>query len=1019
MGPSTLRLRQPVEDIECWDDDEDLQGDTFQFGTNTSTAGTNAATSFSSLPMQKRDSISSRLSTASDNDPFGAMDEERQVLIPDDNDDSTMDAIASANNAGIPIPKNVPSSALRGGTIKRLGGKRLKNVIRDDWSEDLDLPGPGQGELKIRKQDEFAFPQSIPPSNQSRPPSFDLQSFGANNTIRRGHRVVAPISPNLGSFQDGDENEDFFINGENVPTIKLGKAQPPRKAIDFSPPEATPNKAKSSEEFENDLEFPDNDEPLRLSVRRAPPKTPVNQQDEFDEWAEGSLGTRYGGTRREARSNRSSSMSAMSPSVSSSFTAESEDEGLDGLVLPEGPLHLDDILKKRQQNVSLDPTENSEGSPVVKRTAVKDDFFYGIEIGDGDVFDSGKLTLNRNIKRKAAKPTSPVRRTAMTLKFTNKPPPATSRIPRARGSQDRGQSTLEQISESGGPVPEPRVTKSRAGGHSAQSSVSSIPAPSAPSTPSATRVSMQVPTGKQRELTSRTSMKSLRSDSATTTSSQLLKMKRSMPTMNSAQSSPAKSIAGHHRPPSRTDNARAIIPSRPKTPVDRSGAESSLGNSRKPPVPFLPAGMSHSRSHHVASKSGRQTRRQESESSTASTEASVRVSSRAGARSRQAARSPSPSRRRDLAPEALAREAAAKRTLTRPARRRNFGDGSELEIFDDLPTSVNSESKFVKAPIGRGAPKAMRSKLSTQAQSVSERSETPVPSRALSPAKPEYTPRFARDTNASRIAREQRIGPGSMAPLAPVSANWRAQIASRTSDIGLNSPSASRGRRKRGNVQQKPHLIKPLGDTHQTVKSVKGMKYNPTLFRWEGNENALAPFDNIQATSKAAPPPSMAAKLEALHRPALITNVNAASPTVQVVGGMVFDPQRMCWLKLSHQNVASNYDPLCPSTVPTDPADDSDDPFAGLDDLQDESGKRDGAGSLSNANTGGKLVGEDAADEWLVGEEFDVGPEFIRRQREEEDRWRTKVVAWIEGGVGGPEREHWQWAIKDVVMGRI
>ena len=42
--------------------------------------------------------------------------------------------------------------------------------------------------------------------------------------------------------------------------------------------------------------------------------------------------------------------------------------------------------------------------------------------------------------------------------------------------------------------------------------------------------------------------------------------------------------------------------------------------------------------------------------------------------------------------------AVAKRSLTKPTRRRNFGDGSELELFDDLPTSSAMEGKFIKNP---------------------------------------------------------------------------------------------------------------------------------------------------------------------------------------------------------------------------------------------------------------------------------------------------------------------------------
>ncbi|KAI8587477.1 hypothetical protein BDZ88DRAFT_239131 [Geranomyces variabilis] len=56
------------------------------------------------------------------------------------------------------------------------------------------------------------------------------------------------------------------------------------------------------------------------------------------------------------------------------------------------------------------------------------------------------------------------------------------------------------------------------------------------------------------------------------------------------------------------------------------------------------------------------------------------------------------------------------------------------------------------------------------------------------------------------------------------------------------------------------------------------MVYNPTLQKWEGNEDALLEFD------RASP-----------SRPALITNVGGYK-LPQSVGGMVFDPVRMCWL---------------------------------------------------------------------------------------------------------------------------
>ncbi|KAI9784080.1 MAG: hypothetical protein M1816_001052 [Peltula sp. TS41687] len=1093
MEKLTLKPRPVVEDeVECWDDDEDLCVDALQLSTS--------ASAFARPAGPHRDSISSRISMRSDLDSLGGGDEERQVLLPDDDDErSTTAAIASAISAGIPIPKNVPSSALLGGTIKRLGAKKSRPVLGDDWGEDLELPSLEAEGLKIKKLRDSDFPDVLrDEGEESIIPSSPVQHDGPSSSFAarmKLHKAGAVSKANLEKFldQEGEDDDDFG----DVPTIRLGKERSPPKPIPF-PSTATPfssTKDNVLDDFEEDLELPDDGAPLKLSARKEIPRTPAQLQDDFDEWTEGSLGTRHGGTRRGGRSPRSSSISAMSPSVSSSFTIESEDEGLDGLVLPEGPLNLDDVLKKRHQAVvSPEPVDmpSNPGQPK-EESAPKDDFFAGIEIGDGDVFDSAKLTLNKNIKHKLNRAMSPSRRTAMTLTFTNKPLPLMStgsRIPRPMGA------TLEPVSEVGGPVANNRRTQSRLGGHSSRTSESNIPMPS---TPSSRSTVPSTPT-RHRELRTKTSMGNLKSSEPTTTNAQLLKSKRSMPVMRQSHVMPSRGTAssGYQRPPSRAEGGgggRSSFPSRPKTPIDRSGAESSLGHARKPPIPFLPAGTSNSQSHHVSAKipSHRNIRRDNSESSLASGgggggDASTRSGSRARPSSRFTHRSPSP-RRRELVPsESLAREAAAKRTLVQPAKRRYFGNGTELEAFDDLPSSASHENRFLKAPIGRGAPKAIRSRLGLpQIDDRPEPPSTPILSTPMpmSPSK-DFTPSFARNTAASRL-REQRSGG---IPMTPMSTNWKTSMALRGQvsgigmGIGMNSGSGSssvgttrvkRGH-KNGGGQKKPHLIKPLGDTHNNAKSVKGMHYNPTLYRWEGNENALAPFDiplpaptaggrhpspsRGVAGNRVLPPSTTNSKTDTFQRPALITNITTSTPSIQVVGGMVFDPQRMCWLKLKHQQQHQQKSPSIPrdDIQHEDIGNDSDDPFDGLDDLDDT-----GVLTTSKPTPGGtsstpqqdsqrrqqhqqQQQGQQqqsetspessppserrTRDEWVV-EEFDVGPEFIRRQREEEIRWRKKVESWTSnmrrGGLAGKfegceegadddDEQLWRWEIRDVII---
>lgn len=178
------------------------------------------------------------------------------------------------------------------------------------------------------------------------------------------------------------------------------------------------------------------------------------------------------------------------------------------------------------------------------------------------------------------------------------------------------------------------------------------------------------------------------------------------------------------------------------------------------------------------------------------------------------------------------------------------------------------------------------------------------------------------------------------------------------------------------------------------------MRYNPTTFRWEGNENIVHEFDDAATRS---PKPA----------PALITNVGAMR-NVQAVGGMVFDPHRMCWLRAASLG----------SGAPGVEGDEEDDVFAGLDDLDEEGTDRGAASTTAGGRTSETLdeshaIGDDpsageSSDEAPITEEFDVGPEFIRRQRAEEEKWRRKVDKWVGFDRGDPG-EHWRWIIRDLV----
>lgn len=161
--------------------------------------------------------------------------------------------------------------------------------------------------------------------------------------------------------------------------------------------------------------------------------------------------------------------------------------------------------------------------------------------------------------------------------------------------------------------------------------------------------------------------------------------------------------------------------------------------------------------------------------------------------------------RRDIAPAALARAAAAKRPVTKPKTQRHFGDGTELDTFDDLPTSASKESMFTKQPVARGNPR-LRSQQSQSRLGLRDKMTTPMPPSTTprSPTKAENLPRFARDTAASRIAREQTLGGGKPIMGGPLM-NRINQSTTNLLRTPQSSPTAKR------TMKKGPTLVAPMG----------------------------------------------------------------------------------------------------------------------------------------------------------------------------------------------------------------
>lgn len=785
VSMSTVQLHGDEEAIECWDDDGDLQIDDAQICT-VSTASSVANSSL--RPSGHRDSISSRRSARSELDSITGTDDDWHVMLHGDDKFAAEEVLTSARNAGVPIPENVPKSALTGGTIKRLGRRRITDFVHD-WAEDLVFP---EKKLELQASEGRTFPDAFPDAFADLPPSANSSEKARPSVDGDGDGGRPPKA--LGTLDRFREDADESL--QDVPTIKGAKSASPSKFAAVSSSAAgilPPDIGDDLDGFDEDFELPTDGIPLQLASTKEVfenhnPGAEGRAEELEMEYSEGSIGVSFGGTARDRQSIPSSSISVFSPSTSSCITGESEDDGLDGLIIPDAPLDLESSLKKRQGNGFAEPEPQPLTPPPAERSesheplAEGGDFFSGIEIGDMGVNDPGKLSVNPNVKCKTERRSGPSHRPSASIIFTDS---SKMRAPRQSG-HDRSHGTqLETVAEGGAPMSSFHRPGSRIGTQSSNSSTSHFSAAATTIAPAQHFRQQGMGTGEDR-------------DSNAPGGVQPLNPRRSIPMLRNVNQLSSTPSSPRQLPPAQTS------PARPKTQGDRSGNESALGRrSRQPPAAFIPAGPSWSQAHQHVNVKAYHSRRTNSDGSVEGLglQDSLSKNSRFNRGGSNGA---------GANPGNIS-STVAKRSLTKPTRRRNFGDGSELELFDDLPTSSVAEGKYVKNPVAKGVPRSFRGKLNR---------DRAVPSRAEGPAQPTIpgtpsktqglTPRFARDTTASRNAREQRIGimpPGSRTgPLAPLSTNWKSQPLPRNP---RNSMPAKHGNR--------PRLIKPSGSgAHET-----------------------------------------------------------------------------------------------------------------------------------------------------------------------------------------------------------
>ncbi|BGP04987.1 hypothetical protein JCM10049v2_000789 [Rhodotorula toruloides] len=208
-----------------------------------------------------------------------------------------------------------------------------------------------------------------------------------------------------------------------------------------------------------------------------------------------------------------------------------------------------------------------------------------------------------------------------------------------------------------------------------------------------------------------------------------------------------------------------------------------------------------------------------------------------------------------------------------------YGDGTELDAFDDLPVSKERERERAILPSSRKSSGASTATVRGGSWGKKEGSNIAAAAKAAAPA-------------------------GIKGRLSVESAQAK--------------PKRTEPEKKKVKKRREPHLIRHLGGV-SAVKVQGEMTYNPLLHRWEGNEAILREFDKALATStrpalispfssalgspargQFGPTPAVAPGQAAATGPSAAhlppgAAVNASRGTAKVVGDMVFDPATCSW----------------------------------------------------------------------------------------------------------------------------
>ncbi|KAF8846260.1 hypothetical protein BDN67DRAFT_29277 [Paxillus ammoniavirescens] len=701
-----------------------------------------------------------------------------------------------------------------------------------DWDLEMDLGKTGGAKAK-------AVVSGLAARNE-----FSRLSSGGMITIR----------PPLTSQEEEDEEDD-----EGVSTIRVAELASTLKAV------AKPLPTPIDEDFESAFALPSDLTQLSLAPLPLSHRSSKNSL----EW----------GDRDQTSSSQSSdaystlgfadgSSSNSTSSISLPETEESEDESeLEGLVIPSGLFeagqsgkHLKKILEMKKKAPITDQLAK------VASPDPEDDFEMGLVIEDDDDFSPSRLVSAKQTHRYATRsksaparafiPTrppsrlradrakSPVNppissaRQLQRIKLSSSPPPRHTAPTRAQ--------TYKEALSAAPPTPTNNFLSPKPGSLRGQKSHSGLKPPTPPST-------------QRKGLTRKASLSSLMEANTSQASGSGIAPTAGLSSKLARYEAPtaASRAKSHTSSTSRIHALDFIVPpTRPSTPSSNPTAlrltmPTSMRMKSRPALSSVFPGPS-----------------------TANTSAIAPPQPTSRAVSPLPPRPPSITSLRNRATHNQTPPmppSSAPKLLRRPKRQRTYGDGTELDGFDDLPTDREKEGKFRVQPkaTSRGAVTSLLKTCDKDKEKDKGTLRKKGRIDGLSPS-PDSSGALAPSTNTLRRTGRIEFAHASGTELA-VKKKREA-----------SSPVL-------GHTRRKPTLIRHLGGL-SGPKVVGDMKWNPCTLRWEGNDQVLRDFDAVVGTST---------------RPALITHLTGSSigspvgsfaPGARKVGNMIFDPTRMCWV---------------------------------------------------------------------------------------------------------------------------